>query len=120
MAYLYRPTLQKDLYVKKDLDVQDSTTPWVPKNKINITKINVKAYTAPTGTGSTTVRIYKDKGESSQAVLCDLVLNSSTVEASTGSSFNEELDAGSKITYSITTVTSVHPGSDAIISFMYL
>ncbi len=120
MAYLFRPTLQKDLYITKDLGVQDSTTPWVPQNNINLTKIKIKSYTTPTGTGSTTLRIYKNKGESNETVLCDLVLNSSTIEAETGSGFHEEIISGSKITYSITTVTSVHPGSDAIISFMYL
>jgi len=119
MTYLPKKPLQKDLYIKKDLDIQDSTTPWVPQNKIKITKIKVKSYTSPTGTGNTTLRIYKDKGDSSQAVLCDLVLNSSTTQAQTGGSFSEEIDIDSKITYSITTVTSVHPGSDAIISFMY-
>ena len=111
--------LQKDLYVKKDLDLQDSTTPWVPKSNIRITSILVKAYTAPTGTGNTTVRVYKNKGTASEAILSDLVLNSSTVSAQTANNYSQDIEADSEITYSITTTTSVHPGKDAIINFIY-
>lgn len=111
--------LQKDLYIKKDLDIQNSTTPWVPQRNIIINSIKVKAYTTPTGTGLTTIRIYKNRTESDEEIIADLALTNTQSTAETSSSFIKKIDSGEKITYSITTTTSIHPGSDAIISFNY-
>ena len=110
---------QKDLYIKKTLSTQHSTTPWIPKENIKITAIDMTVFTAPAGSGNTTIRVYKDRTLGSEATLFDGVFSAGETSESTATNYSQTIVAGSRITYSIISEASGSPGVDCLISFTY-
>ena len=121
MTYIkqQKETFQKDLYIKKQLEVENSVTPWVPKIGLTIKSIVCELSDTPIGTGSSTIRIWNNRGDSSQQIVFDAVFNANDSSKTTASNFLHTIDSGDNITYSVTQVTSDDPGGQAIISFMY-
>ena len=112
--------IHKDLYVKKSLTTQHSTTPWMPKQDIKITSIDMLILnTAPSGSGSTVVRIYKDRTLSSEETLFDGTFSAGETEESTASTFSKVILANSRITYSIVSEAAGNPGEYCLIRFTY-
>lgn len=110
---------QKDLYIKKSFSVMDSTTPWIPKVDIELKKIVCELNETPIGTGSSNVRFYLNKGEANESILFDANFSENENIKSTLSSYSQTVLKDSKITYSITSITSDVPGGQAIINFIY-
>lgn len=110
---------QKDLYVKKKFSIGDSVTPWVPKFDIILKKIICELSDTPIGTGTSNIRFYINRGEPTEAILFDASFSENENIKSTLASYSQLIAQDSKITYSITSVTSIDPGGQAIISFVY-
>ena len=112
--------LHKDLYIKKTLTTQHSTTPWIPKQDIRVTSIDmIVLNTAPSGSGNTVIRVYKDRTLSSEETLFTGTFSAGETEEATTSTFSKKITAGSRITYSIVSEAAGNPGEYCLIRFTY-
>ncbi len=121
MTYLiqHREILQKDLYIKKQLVVENSLTPWVPKSDVKIKSIVCELNDTPLGSGSSIIRIWNNRGESGQQIIFDASFSANESSKSTATNFSHSIDANDKITYSVTQIAGTDAGGHAIISFLY-
>lgn len=123
MTYIVRnqikESLQKDLYIKKKLNVSVSQTPWIPKVNITLKKIVCDLKDTALGSGNTIIRIYKNYGQASQDTIFDIVFAQNEVTQETNSIFSYSINAGDEINYGVVSVTDADPGGEAIISFIY-
>lgn len=110
---------QKDLYIKKSLTVHNSTTHWSIKQPVMFKRVIIDLNTSPSGSGTTSIVIYKNRGRSSQQTI--FTGNFSSGETTKSSSYNLDIkiNEGDAITYSVASTTSGNPGGNAIIHFIY-
>lgn len=121
MTYIIqsKETFQKDLYIKKTLLIENSVTPWVPKNDIKIKSIICELSDTPLGSGSSIIRIWKNRGESSQQIVFDASFAANESSKNTANDFSQVISANDKITHSVTQIAGTDAGGHAIISFLY-
>ena len=75
--------------------------------------------TMPSGSGSTVVRIYKDRTLSSEETLFNGTFSAGETESSSASTFSKVILANSRITYSIVSEAAGNPGEYCLIRFTY-
>lgn len=121
MTYIIqnKETFQKDLYIKKTLLVENSVTPWVPKNDIKIKSIVCELSDTPLGSGNSIIRIWKNRGEASQQIVFDASFAANESSKSSATNFSHAISANDKITHSVTQIAGTDAGGHAIISFLY-
>jgi hypothetical protein len=115
----YKEKFQKDLYIKKKLEIGHNNTPWAPKVNITLKKIVCELKDTASGSGSSILRIHKNYGHSSQQIIFDAVFAENDVTQETSSIFSFSVSAGDEITFEVASVTSNDPGGEVIISFVY-